>query len=889
MNHAEHDESIGSMLASIAAALREVSDKLDIVAARVQHEVPTFPADDDLPEKTRIHRLESWAFHASQDISRLSSRLDALDGGDTPPRTGRSTPSRREVREAAERAAAEAELADEAARPPLERRSPRTDHLGDPTWPLTVAPIPRAAGEAPSGEAGSWSPFSAPGGETRSEQTGESGGVSTTLAHDMGAARDAASAERRNGSARRNGAAAHGAREDSRNGAATVGGVALDSGRELNGAGAGLAQGAPSAGGRVMADEPTRNGAVARNGGAAVEKSASPAAESDSDREVTATPRGIRTAADGRDGGSHRPIAPVEAAVPGTVGGAVSAGATETSGVAEADSDERTGGHRSAEIAVERARPAGRIATDAESTPGRTGSVGLSDGPASAPAQQMSGSPQAVGASPRSAGSPEQRTEASAHSSTQAGESAQRVNGHAHGAAEARGTEPGSGGSANGIHWTFADDDTLTATPPVRNGHDRNGFTGGDVRDQLPSAPSPAAPPARLSVPKSRPAPTETTDPAATSTHVPTNPADGSPERTSAFPQTTDPAANSTHVPTGITNRADAPPERTPGFPQTADSTVPADTRAAGRGPADSLVNGQNSGTGTALSGFSATVELTQPGSGPLESVRGTNPGIGTGPDSRTSTPDHAASADGVLPLTADFTAPERFSVGDHAPGSGAADEAAERPSMTARSAATGDMSTGRGSIGETSPTGIPLSADLTAPSRNSSADTRSEAAASQGTRLSGAPAGFTPGSLTSAADSAGPSGYTAPASFQAPADERAYTGHTPSSDSRGLADGPSFTNGTGSVADQPGTADFGAPVAAGGAQTSPFDRVSNDPAPPTATDAAGITVTGTYRAFDIERAHVDKLQAMLDELKRSAGLPPGRRDVFGPPTTDAG
>ncbi|WP_147124035.1 hypothetical protein, partial [Nocardia neocaledoniensis] len=138
MNHAEHDESIGSMLASIAAALREVSDKLDIVAARVQHEVPTFPADDDLPEKTRIHRLESWAFHASQDISRLSSRLDALDGGDTPPRTGRSTPSRREVREAAERAAAEAEHADEAARPPLERRSPRTDHLGDPTWPLTV-------------------------------------------------------------------------------------------------------------------------------------------------------------------------------------------------------------------------------------------------------------------------------------------------------------------------------------------------------------------------------------------------------------------------------------------------------------------------------------------------------------------------------------------------------------------------------------------------------------------------------------------------------------------------------------------------------------------------------------------------------------------------------
>ncbi|WP_186817503.1 hypothetical protein, partial [Nocardia neocaledoniensis] len=707
-----------------------------------------------------------------------------------------------------------------------------------------------------------------------------------------------------------NGAAAHGAREEGRNGAALGGGVALDAGRELNGAGTGHSQRVPS-GGQVVAEEPSPNGTVVLNGVAAAEKAALPTAKSDSGRQVgfetagttaddfdtagtttvggvtlhdpqpaagvfgdsvrglepaessdTATPREMRTAADGRDGGGHRPIAPVEAAVPETVGAAASAEATEIPDTAEADSDGRTGGHRSAEIAVERARPAGRIAADAESSPRRTGSAGLGDGLVSAPAQQMSGSAQAVGASPRSAGSPDRRTEASAHSSAQAGGPAQRVNGHAHGPAETRGTELGPGGSANGIHWTFADDDTLTATPPVRNGHDRNGFTGGDARSQLPSAPStasPAAPPARLSVPKTRPTPAEITDPAAPP------------------------------VPTGITASTVGSPERNSAFPQAADSTVPADTRAADRGPADSLVNGQNNGAGTALSGFSATVELTQPGSGPLESVRGANSGIGTGPDSRTSAPDHAASADGALPLTADFTAPARFSVGDRAPGSGAADEAAERRSMTARSESTGDMSTGRGSLGETSPTGIPLSADLTAPSRNPSADTRSEAAASQGTGLSGAPAGFTPGSLTSAADSAGPSGYTAPASFQAPADERAYTGHTPSSDSRGLADGPSFTNDTGSVADQPGTADFGAPVAAGGAQTSPFDRVSNDPAPPTATDAAGITVTGTYRAFDIERAHVDKLQAMLDELKRSAGLPPGRRDVFGPPTTDAG
>ncbi|MFB7875136.1 hypothetical protein ACFC06_07770, partial [Nocardia sp. NPDC056064] len=172
MNHAEHDETIGSMLASIAAALREVSEKLDVVAARVQQEVPPFPGDDDVPDQIRIRRLESWAFHASQDISRLSSRLDALDGGDPEPGPrgpARTTPSRREVREAAEAAerAAEAVAPEppaphpfrniDGARPPLERRQSAlrptaTDHLGDPTWPITVTPVPRAA-HVPSGVA----------------------------------------------------------------------------------------------------------------------------------------------------------------------------------------------------------------------------------------------------------------------------------------------------------------------------------------------------------------------------------------------------------------------------------------------------------------------------------------------------------------------------------------------------------------------------------------------------------------------------------------------------------------------------------------------------------------------------------------------------------------
>ncbi|MEV0333874.1 hypothetical protein [Nocardia sp. NPDC050717] len=873
MNHAEHDESIGSMLASIAAALREVSDKLDIVAARVQHEVPTFPADDDLPEKTRIHRLESWAFHASQDISRLSSRLDALDGGDTPPRTGRSTPSRREVREAAERAAAEAEHADEGARPPLERRSPRTDHLGDPTWPLTVAPIPRASGEASGAEAVSWSPFSAPDSESRSDQSGGSGGVSTTLAHDMGAARDAASAERRNG---RTVAAAHGAREETRNGAVPEGGVALDSGRGLNGAGTGLSQRVPSAGGRVAEEEPSRNGAVVRNGAAADAPSPGTTSGTGSGREVvfgtagttavggvtpreprsatevfgdsvrgrepaessdTAAARDIRTATDGRDGGAHRPISPVETAVPGTVGDAVPAAATETSGVAGASADGRVGGHRTAEIPVERARPVGRVDAEVETAVSRIGSAASGDGPGAA------------------------ETAASAAGSAPA----QRTNGHAHGS-EPRTAEPGSGGTANGIHWTFADDDTLTSTPVVRNGHDHNGFTGGDSRDQLPSASSSGtpAPPARLSAPKTRPVPSA---------------------------EAAAPPAHSAPVPTSITIPAGDSPERVPEF---ADPTGQADTRATDRRPAaDSLVNGQNGATNSALSGFSATVELTPSttGSPAAETDHTANPGPASHapePAPTTSATPVSTSPHGMARST-ELTAPSSVDRGQAASSTDDTGQAAEHTAMTASSdiaAHTGGMRTQRGSAGETSPTGIPLSTGHTAPARIPPGEVRSATDQAAGT----ADVGRAPGGLTTAADSAGQrsvaQGYPAPAetrsAYPAAADE--YTGYTPSGNGRGPAD--MLTNDTG----RPGSADFGAPVpGGGGAQTSPFDRVPTDPEPPTATDAAGITVTGTYRAFDIERAHVDKLQAMLDELKRSAGLPPGRRDVFGPPTTDAG
>ncbi|GGK40792.1 hypothetical protein GCM10011591_10480 [Nocardia camponoti] len=64
-------------------------------------------------------------------------------------------------------------------------------------------------------------------------------------------------------------------------------------------------------------------------------------------------------------------------------------------------------------------------------------------------------------------------------------------------------------------------------------------------------------------------------------------------------------------------------------------------------------------------------------------------------------------------------------------------------------------------------------------------------------------------------------------------------------------------------------------------------DSIGSFPIPPTDVDEAGMTVTGTYRAFDLERAaHVDKLQAMLNELKRSTGIESrSNSDVFGPPT----
>ncbi|MGO4612837.1 hypothetical protein AB4305_01715 [Nocardia sp. 2YAB30] len=83
MEHGQQTgESIGAMLSSIASTLREVSDKLDAVAARMDG-APAV-ADEQTIEG-RLAKLEAWAFHVGQDISGIDARVERLESGqDTP-------------------------------------------------------------------------------------------------------------------------------------------------------------------------------------------------------------------------------------------------------------------------------------------------------------------------------------------------------------------------------------------------------------------------------------------------------------------------------------------------------------------------------------------------------------------------------------------------------------------------------------------------------------------------------------------------------------------------------------------------------------------------------------------------------------------------------------
>ncbi|MFE5474787.1 hypothetical protein ACFQ9R_03710 [Nocardia sp. NPDC056541] len=676
MNHAEHDESIGSMLASIATALREVSDKLDIVAARVQLDVPTFPVDEDLPDHTRIRRLESWAFRASQDISRLSSRLDALDNDGEPDsgRPARSTPSRREIREAAEAAERAADGLDDhraapeslpphrdrdtdSSRPPLERRNspvrPATDHLGDPTA-LAATPIPRTA----QAEA-------APLGQPASFDTDSIAAVGGNAAAGEPSGRRPAPV--RLSSTDERVSAGNGTSTNGING--TAKGLAGDIASTRNGtpvpAVIGTVLTAPVVDHAAEASAPTASKPTAtvlsedRLSTSGVDNSTPSSATNDplpGSAEVSALVRESGPNGFGLGSGAmkHVPSSPVD-----------------DRSARQAPGDPQTA-EISPDAVIERARPVKKPTESSATADGR---------PSVASPEKLSTNGNGV-ARPAPT-EPVSAAEDHLSSGFTGERSATPPNGkpvngfesHIPPAAEVRpdtsvDAQP-AGNTANGIHWSFTEEPAPPSPAPDRNGHARNGFTTDSAR-RAESLFDDFTPRDRMTTGESSEPPTV----------------------------------------------SGPPPRLTP-----------------------------------------PTELTTQPNQVPVDSARTPGPSHVNGVGHSTAFPN------------------------------------ADRPANTA-------------ALPDQEP-------------RNNHA------------------------TLT---DHDRPS-----ADFDPP--------------TLGL---PTGRDGSASSPD-------------------PLERPAADPVPPTATDSAGITVTGTYRAFDIERAHVDKLQAMLDELKRSAGLPPGRRDVFGPPTPDVG
>lgn len=99
MEHGQQDaEPIGTILSGIATLLRELSDQLDVAAARV---------DESTGLDARLKKLESWAATAGQDITSLRARMEKVESSEA--RTALAArPTRAERREAAERAELEA-------------------------------------------------------------------------------------------------------------------------------------------------------------------------------------------------------------------------------------------------------------------------------------------------------------------------------------------------------------------------------------------------------------------------------------------------------------------------------------------------------------------------------------------------------------------------------------------------------------------------------------------------------------------------------------------------------------------------------------------------------------------------------------------------------------
>ncbi|MDO3648962.1 hypothetical protein [Nocardia mangyaensis] len=817
MNHAEHDESIGSMLASIAAALREVSEKLDIVAARVQQEAPTFPADDDLPDQTRIRRLETWAFHASQDISRLSSRLDALDGGDTeqPPPRARGTRSRREVREAAERAAAGL---DDAAgvgesptphqfhsaageRPPLERRqSPirSTDHLGDPTWPLTTAPVPRTTatvdplGGAINGHAsgheevdplgGFGSGVSGANGSAGRGDVDATTGEIAVSRHDSrgvginGSSSITGGTSAAGGTAVLNGTAA-GGNGPTGNGTSIVGGAVVP--RTVGPQGATNANGAPVDGG-TMAPGVSTDEHGAPTGGTII-ASGSPG--------VFGAPV---TGGDAVNGASATTGARGVAVTGSSVvnGTAVGSGAAWRDGAAPA-----AAAHTSPALLDSAATPSGG------DTATRT---------RSAPARLSVGNPAA----------------------------------------------PSSGnGTASSVRDSAAE--PVKSSAPLSGGHTATPVIGDSA---LPSG-------ASMSVPS-----------------ISGSAAGGSERAVSLSALGLDgsgPAAS------GLADSSAGDEEALPGSAEVGRVVRGGQVVAGGTGA------GAHTGAVNSLTDASVEASHRSADSG-VERARPVGRAAAEG-----SAPEAPQPNSGVTPVEQFGGSPveSRDGLSSSVIGGGAIGQPAELPDL--------GLGGGSGSEGPDRTVPDPRSAGLTA-GTHTGTNGYTVNGFDHSAPMTDPPAGSTVNGIQWAF--ADDTTATLPTAVR---NGHAHNGFTAESDRRPETIFDEFTprdrlttGGTNttapsgpparlappkdhSVAGQATPADPGSPASI--AAPAPADPDAADPIPPTATDAAGITVTGTFRAFDIERAHVDKLQAMLDELKRSAGLPPSRHDAFGPPTTEPG
>ncbi|WP_431954490.1 hypothetical protein [Nocardia lijiangensis] len=117
MEHGQQGaESVGAILSGIAELLRDVSDRLDSVAARV---------GEDNGAEARLKKLEAWAFRTEQNVSALETRLDDVASGAAAERTeGAPLPSRAQRRAAATAAARPEDLSAEPVRPEPVRPEP---------------------------------------------------------------------------------------------------------------------------------------------------------------------------------------------------------------------------------------------------------------------------------------------------------------------------------------------------------------------------------------------------------------------------------------------------------------------------------------------------------------------------------------------------------------------------------------------------------------------------------------------------------------------------------------------------------------------------------------------------------------------------------------------